>query len=92
MSTISISQNHAKSEDDVREMLESLAEKLKHEYDVTAQWLSDRELELKRSGIEGRLTMLSGEVKVDLRLGMLMSPFKSKIRDELSRAMAEKLA
>ena len=92
MSTISISQRHAKSDDDVRQMLAAVAEKLKHEYDVHVQWLNDDELQLKRSGIEGRLVMLAGEVKVDIRLGMLMRPFKAKIRDELSRAMAEKLA
>ncbi|WP_372860598.1 polyhydroxyalkanoic acid system family protein [Spongiibacter sp.] len=92
MSTISLSQRHSKSEADVREMLEALAKKLDERYQLKARWLSERELELKRSGIQGVLQLLEGEVKVDIRLGMVMKPFKSKIRDELSRAMAEKLA
>ncbi len=91
MSTISLSQRHSKSESDVREMLEGLAEKLGERYEMKHRWLSDRELELKRSGIQGVLQLLDGEVKVDIRLGMMMKPFKSKIRDELSKAMAEKL-
>jgi putative polyhydroxyalkanoate system protein len=73
-------------------MLDALAVKLSDRFEMKAHWRSDRELELKRSGIQGVLQLLEGEVKVDIQLGMMMKPFKSRIRDELSKAMAEKLA
>ncbi|NKI17182.1 polyhydroxyalkanoic acid system protein [Spongiibacter sp. KMU-166] len=92
MSTIALSQRHSKNPDEVREMLNQLAEKLDQRYDLKSRWLSDSQLELQRSGVKGRLTLTGSEVKVEIKLGMLMSPFKSKIQDEISRAMAEKLA
>ncbi len=92
VSKISLSQRHSKSDADVREMLDALAVKLSDRFEMKAHWRSDRELELKRSGIQGVLQLLEGEVKVDIQLGMMMKPFKSRIRDELSKAMAEKLA
>lgn len=92
MSKISLSQRHNKSDEDVRDMLNGLADKLSERFDMKTRWRSDSELEVKRSGIEGVLQLLDGEVKVDIQLGMMMKPFKSRIRDELSKAMAEKLA
>lgn len=92
MSKISLSQRHTKSDEEVRDMLNGLADKLSSRFDMKTRWRSDRELEVKRSGIEGVLQLLDGEVRVDIQLGMMMKPFKSRIRDELAKAMEEKLA
>lgn len=92
MSTIALSQRHSKDPDEVRELLVQLAEKLDQRYDLKSRWVNDSQLELKRSGVSGQLTLSGDEVKVSIKLGMLMSPFKGKIQDEIARAMAEKLA
>ena len=92
MSTIALSQRHSKDPEQVREMLRQLAEKLDQRYDLKSRWVNDSQLELKRSGVSGQLTLTDSEVQVNIKLGMLMSPFKGKIRDEIAKAMAEKLA
>lgn len=91
MSTISVTQTHNKSVTEVRELVDSLAHKLNERYQLKSRWSGERQVELSRSGVNGTLEFDEQEVRVDIKLGLMMSAFKSMIRDEVERAMREKL-
>ncbi len=92
MSTISLSQNHNKDVEEVRAMVRELALKLDERYQLKSHWQDQDVLELHRQGIKGRLQIDPREVRVDIKLGLMMAAFKPLIRDELERALREKLA
>lgn len=92
MSTISLSQNHNKDIEEVRTLVKELARKLDERYQLKSSWQGDDVLELHRQGIKGHLEIDHNEVRVEIKLGMMMAAFKPLIRDEIERAMRQKLA
>ncbi|MFQ3199928.1 MAG: putative polyhydroxyalkanoate system protein [Zhongshania sp.] len=91
MPNISLRQAHNKSPEELRDLIEQMAVKLEERYQLTSHWLSTSEIEVARTGINGRIILGDDEVKVDIKLGLMMGAFKSKIQREISRSMAEKL-
>jgi putative polyhydroxyalkanoate system protein len=89
---ISLRQRHNKSPDELRELIKQMAATLEERYQLSSRWLNDDEVEVTRSGIKGRITLGAAEVKVDIKLGLMMAAFKSTIESEISRSMAKKLA
>jgi putative polyhydroxyalkanoate system protein len=92
VSTISLRQSHNKSLGDMRDLIGQMAVKLEERYQLKSRWLNDDEMEVQRSGIKGRIVLGTTEVKVDIKLGLMMGAFKSTIEKEIARSMAEKLA
>jgi putative polyhydroxyalkanoate system protein len=92
VSTISLRQSHNKSPDDMRDLIGQMAVKLEERYQLKSHWLNNDEMEVQRSGIKGRIVLGAAEVKVDIKLGLMMGAFKSIIEKEIARSMAEKLA
>ncbi|MFT6578511.1 MAG: putative polyhydroxyalkanoate system protein [Zhongshania sp.] len=92
MPNISLRQRHNKSPDELRELIKQMAATLEERYQLSSRWLNDDEVEVTRSGIKGRITLGAAEVKVDIKLGLMMAAFKSTIESEISRSMAKKLA
>ena len=91
MSNISLRQRHNKNPEELRELIRQMAVKLEERYQLSSRWLNNDELEVARSGVKGRITLGADEVKVDIKLGLMMGAFKSTIQNEISRSMAEKL-
>ncbi|MBB3046519.1 putative polyhydroxyalkanoate system protein [Litorivivens lipolytica] len=92
MSRISLSKKHNKPESDVRHMVGELVESLARRYDAKAVWEGDSSVKIDHSRLSGRLDILPGEVRVDVKLGMLAGAFKGKIESELRKALDEKLS
>ncbi|WP_373079345.1 polyhydroxyalkanoic acid system family protein [Zhongshania sp.] len=91
MSTISVRQSHNKTPEELRDLIRQLAIKLEDKYQLKSTWLNDDEVEVQRSGVKGRISLRPAEVKVDIKLGLMMGALKSTIQREISRSMAEKL-
>jgi|TARA_R110000782_G_scaffold13179_3_gene38901 putative polyhydroxyalkanoate system protein len=91
VSNISLRQRHNKKPEELRELIRQMAIKLEERYQLSSRWLNNDELEVARSGVKGRITLGIDEVKVDIKLGLMMGAFKSTIQKEISRSMAEKL-
>jgi putative polyhydroxyalkanoate system protein len=91
VSKISIRQTHNKSPEELRDLIGQMSVKLEERYQLTSRWLSTNEVEVVRSGITGRITLGDYDVRVDIKLGLMMSAFKAIIHREISRSMAEKL-
>ncbi|MFT6552322.1 MAG: putative polyhydroxyalkanoate system protein [Zhongshania marina] len=92
MPNISLRQRHNKSPEELRELIKLMATKLEERYQLNARWLNNDAVEVARPGINGRITLGENEVRVEIKLGLMMSAFKSTIESEISRSMAEKLA
>ena len=91
MGTISLTQKTSKSLDEVKQIAESLAGDLKQKFDIDSKWIGERAMEFQRKGLQGSLQVVDEAVKIDMRLGMMLSAFSTRIKTELQREMAERL-
>ncbi|WP_342243687.1 polyhydroxyalkanoic acid system family protein [Pseudomonas sp. OTU5201] len=90
MSRIHVERFHSLGHEAVREKAEKLAERLAREYDVRYQWRGDT-LEFKRSGAEGAIEVSSAKVRVEVKLGLLLSAMSGSIKREIEKALDEYL-
>lgn len=90
MSRIHVERSHALSHEVVREKAEKLAERLAREYDVRYQWRGDT-LEFKRSGADGTIEVGTDKVRVEVKLGLLLSAMGGMIKREIEKALDEYL-
>ena len=91
MARVNVSQDHNKTEDEVREIVNRLTDDLKSRYGISPDWQSDNLVKFKRSGVSGQLRISDNKVTIDLDIGFLLSAYAGKIKSELSTMMAKKL-
>ncbi|WP_416396874.1 polyhydroxyalkanoic acid system family protein [Allohahella sp. A8] len=84
MSNIKVSRQHNLPMDEARSKAEALAEDLGREFNVNYEW-NGNQLDFKRSGVKGDLKVKENSIDVDLHLGLLARPFKSRIEQELHK-------
>src|SRR5262249_50987742 len=91
MPKLTIEQTHALPLDEVKKRLQALADRLSAKYGIEAQWISDREASVKRTGVSGKITCGDTKVTVFLDLSFLLSPLKdrgeNRVRQELSTVL-----
>ncbi|AOE87871.1 polyhydroxyalkanoic acid system family protein [Pseudomonas sp. TCU-HL1] len=90
MARIHVERSHALGREAVREKAEKLAERLAREYDVRYQWRGDT-LEFKRSGADGQIEVSDARVRVEVKLGLLLSAMSGSIKREIEKALDEYL-
>jgi putative polyhydroxyalkanoate system protein len=92
MAKLNIEQAHSLPVDEVKKRLQGLADRLSEKYGIHAKWTSDREAEVKRTGVSGKITCTDAKVTVFLDLSFVLNPLKEKIetrvRNELQQALA----
>lgn len=91
MARIIVERPHSLGLEAARARAESLAERLAGEYEVRYHWVGDS-LELKRSGADGKVEVLSDRVRVELKLGMLLSTMSGRIQREIEKSLDKYLA
>ena len=82
MSVIDIHRPHTLDKEHARQAAELLAQDLSRQFDVDYQWQGDV-LRFRRSGVKGQLNITHSDLNVRLELGMLLSPFKARIEQEI---------
>ncbi len=90
MATVHINRKHQLDQDQVREEIQNLADKLSQELSANYQWKGDR-LEFKRSGANGRIDMKEGEIDIEIKLSMLLSPLKATVEKTVNDYLDERL-
>ena len=90
MATVQIKRKHQMDKDQVRDEIQNLADKLSKELSANYQWKGDR-LEFKRSGANGYIVMHEGEVDIEIKLNMLLTPLKSTIEKTVNDYLDERL-
>ncbi|UVE18242.1 polyhydroxyalkanoic acid system family protein [Pseudomonas sp. LS44] len=91
MARITIERPHSLGRAAARERAEQLAERLARQYQVSYRWNGDT-LEFKRSGADGSIEVGEDRVRVELKLGLLLSAMSGTIKREIETTLDEKLA
>lgn len=84
MPKFTISRNHSLSSALLKERINELGEKLKAKYQATASWNGDKELKVKGTGVEAKVTIADTKVDVFVDIPLLLSPMKGKIEEAIS--------
>ena len=90
MSTIDIRHPHELAPAEARQAVEDFAIKLGKRFGLDYRWEGDT-LHFKRSGVDGHIALLPGQLHVTARLGLLFAAMKGTIEQEMRRALAERL-
>lgn len=88
MSHIAIHRSHELTLDRARQAAETLAEQLADRYELGYHWQEDS-LYFERSGVGGQIDLEPGMVRISVRLGFLLAPFKYKLEQEIHRQLDE---
>ncbi|MBA1204857.1 polyhydroxyalkanoic acid system protein [Pseudomonas capeferrum] len=91
MTQISVERKHSLGREAARAKAETLVEKLSREYDLKADWQGDR-VDISHSGANGSIQIEDDSIRVDLKLGMMLSMMSGKIKSEIERALDKALA
>jgi putative polyhydroxyalkanoate system protein len=83
MAKLNIEQAHALPLDEVKKRLQTLADRLSEKYGINAKWVTEREAEVKRTGVSGKITCTDEKVTVFLDLSFVLTPLKDKIENRV---------
>ena len=91
MATIRIKRAHHLDNETVRNEVQNLAEKLSNDLSAKYSWEGDR-LVFKRSGANGHIDIGEGEVDVEIKLSMVLTPLKGSVEKTVTSYLDEHLA
>ena len=91
MATIRVKREHHMDHDAVRNEVQNLAEKLSKELSAKYNWEGDR-LVFKRSGASGHIDISEGEVDIEIKLNMVLTPLKGTIEKTVTSYLDERLS
>jgi putative polyhydroxyalkanoate system protein len=91
MATIHIKREHHLDNEAVRREVQNLAEKLSKELSAKYSWEGDR-LIFKRSGASGHIDIGKGEIDVEIKLGMVLTPLKGTVEKTVTNYLDERLS
>ncbi|WP_407909600.1 polyhydroxyalkanoic acid system family protein [Lysobacter claricitrinus] len=89
MPTIDIRHTHNLDAAQAREAVQHIADTLAQRFGVQQGWEGDA-LMFRRSGVDGRVHLEPGAVRVIAELGFLLGAMKGTIEDEIRRVLAER--
>lgn len=82
MASISISKPHSLSRSNAHDAAERVARDLKKRFELAYAWEGD-EVVFERAGLSGRMRVGAKEIRLDVRLGLLLSALKPAIEREI---------
>lgn len=91
MAKIDIRRRHHKSIAEARAVVDQVAAKMREKFGTESHWQADT-LQFARSGLKGTIAVESEAVVVHAELGMLLSPMKSVIEQEIRSKLDEYFA
>jgi putative polyhydroxyalkanoate system protein len=91
MSDIKMIKYHALPLAKAKQLVQKAADDLGEEYDLESEWHGDT-LRFHRSGVEGQMKVTTSEIHLDVTLGFLLRPFKSKFVEHIEHNFDRLLA
>lgn len=88
MPSIDIRRPHQLSPTEAHAVMDKVAARMREKFDVQTQWQGET-LVFQRSGINGTIAIGNDEIHVSAQLGMLLSPLKGMIEQEIRRKLDE---
>lgn len=89
MATISIGKKHHLSHKKAKGVAEKIAKDLNKRFDLDYAWEGDH-VEFERPGLSGRMHVGKEEIRLDVRLGLLLSMMRPALEKEI-HAQLDKL-
>jgi putative polyhydroxyalkanoate system protein len=89
MPDIDIFHPHTKTPQQAREAVEDVARKLAERFGFAYHWNGDT-LSFSRSGVDGSIALTPSQLRVNARLGFMLSMLQGPIEAEIRRVLAEK--
>jgi len=91
MPSIDIRRPHSLSPAEARAVVEQVATRMHEKFGMEGQWQGDT-LKFTRPGVNGSIAIGAAEIHVSAELGMLLSPLKGMIEQEIRRKLDEHFA
>ena len=89
MPSLDIRRPHRLSAAEAHAVIDQVAARMREKFQVQTQWQNDSTLSFERPGISGKIAIGSDEIHVSAQLGMLLSPLKGMIEQEIRRKLDE---
>ena len=83
MATIAIDRTHDLPHDKARNLAARLATDLAQRYRLAWHW-EDDDIRFQRPGVSGRLHIGPSQIRLDIKLGLLLAPFRSSIEQQVN--------
>jgi putative polyhydroxyalkanoate system protein len=91
MSDIKLVRSHSLPIAKAKQIVQQVADDLAEEYSLTSDWRGDT-LHFRRQGVDGTMRVTNSQIGLDVTLGFLLKPFKSKLLDHIERRFDTLLA
>lgn len=88
MPSIDIRRPHQLSITDARIVVEQVAARMQEKFGMSGHWQGDT-LDFSRPGVSGCIAVESDVIRVRAQLGMLLTPLKGMIEQEIRRKLDE---
>jgi putative polyhydroxyalkanoate system protein len=88
MPKIDIRRPHNLPLDQARTVVEKVAGRMREKFDMQSQWEGDA-LRFSRPGVSGAITVAPQSVHVTAELGLMLSPLKGMVEQEIRRKLDE---
>lgn len=90
MADIDIRHKHALGPEQTRALAEDIAARVNESFPIDYHWVGES-LHFKRLGVSGRIQLSESEVRVQVKLGLLLLPIKQRVEDQIRDYLAEVL-
>ncbi|MCY1395411.1 putative polyhydroxyalkanoic acid system protein [compost metagenome] len=91
MTQISVERKHSLGREAAKQKAAVLVEKLSREYGLQARWDGDT-VKVERSGANGTVKIGDDTIRIDLKLGMMLSIMGPSIKSEIERSLEKEFA
>ncbi|MDR6935066.1 MULTISPECIES: polyhydroxyalkanoic acid system family protein [unclassified Luteibacter] len=91
MAKIDIRRPHGKTVAEARAVVDAVASRMNEKLGTEGGWQGDTYL-FARSGVKGAIAVSAADVHVTAELGMLLTPMKGMIENEIRQKLDEKFA
>jgi putative polyhydroxyalkanoate system protein len=91
MASIDIRRPHRLSQTEAHAVIDQVAARMREKFEVKTQWQNGA-LAFERPGINGKIAVGQDEIHVSAQLGLLFSPLKGMIEQEIRRKLDEHFA
>ncbi|NID06810.1 polyhydroxyalkanoic acid synthase [Luteibacter jiangsuensis] len=88
MAKIDIRRPHGTTMENARAVVEKVAGRMREKFGTEGTWQGDT-LTFARSGVKGAIAVSPTDVHVTAELGMLLSPLRGTIEDEIRKKLDE---
>ncbi len=76
---------------EARQRIERIVSNMHQQFGTQGEWSGDC-YRFSRTGLKGCVTVAPGSVRIEIELGLLMSPLKPMIEDEIRRRFKQHLS